>query len=150
MSRSRKPLMLGDKLRIIEEAEKRTGATKASIARDLNIPESSLKTILAKKDSILLNASKFGLKRKAAKDGKFAAMEAAVVEWLRQSRSSGIAVDGPILKEKAETVALRFNLDEFKASNGWMERFKKRHGIVFSRCCGESASVNPSTVNEWS
>ncbi|KAH7973189.1 hypothetical protein HPB52_022748 [Rhipicephalus sanguineus] len=47
MSRNRKPLTLGEKLRIIEEAEKRNGATKASIARDLNIPESSLKTILA-------------------------------------------------------------------------------------------------------
>ncbi|KAH7981679.1 hypothetical protein HPB52_000704 [Rhipicephalus sanguineus] len=93
MSRNRKPLMLGEKLRIIEEAEKRNGATKASIARDLNIPESSLKTILAKKDSILLNAAKFGLNRKAAKDGKYAAMEKALVEWLRQARSSGTAVD---------------------------------------------------------
>ncbi|KAH7934990.1 hypothetical protein HPB52_002566 [Rhipicephalus sanguineus] len=70
MSRNRKPLTLGEKLRIIEETEKRNGATKASIARDLNIPESSLKTILAKKDSILLNAAKFGLNRKATKDGK--------------------------------------------------------------------------------
>ncbi|KAH7950617.1 hypothetical protein HPB51_028349 [Rhipicephalus microplus] len=79
MSRNRKPLTLGEKLRVIEEAEKRTGSTKASIARDLNIPESSLKTILAKKDSILLNASKFGLNRKAAKDGKYAAMEKALL-----------------------------------------------------------------------
>ncbi|KAH8027067.1 hypothetical protein HPB51_002012 [Rhipicephalus microplus] len=94
MSRNRKPLTLGEKLRVIEEAEKRTGSTKASIARDLNIPESSLKTILAKKDSILLNASKFGLNRKAAKDGKYAAMEKALVEWLRQARSAAIAVDG--------------------------------------------------------
>ncbi|KAH7936404.1 hypothetical protein HPB52_023109 [Rhipicephalus sanguineus] len=99
------------------EAEKRNGATKASIARDLNIPESSLKTILTKKDSILLKAAKFGLNRKAAKDGKYAAMEKALVEWLCQARSSGIAVDGAILKEKAETVALRCSIDDFKASN---------------------------------
>ncbi|KAH7961742.1 hypothetical protein HPB52_011858 [Rhipicephalus sanguineus] len=70
------------------EAER---SKKDSIARDLNIPESSLKTILAKKDSILLNAAKFGLNRNAAKDGKYAAMEKALVEWLRQARSSGIA-----------------------------------------------------------
>ncbi|KAH7936110.1 hypothetical protein HPB52_018426 [Rhipicephalus sanguineus] len=82
MSRNRKPLTLGEKLRIIEEAEKRNGAIKASIARDLNIPESSLKTILAKKDSILLNAAKFGLNRKAAKDGKYAAMEKALLQPL--------------------------------------------------------------------
>ncbi|KAH8021209.1 hypothetical protein HPB51_013310 [Rhipicephalus microplus] len=85
MSRNLKPLTLGEKLRIIEEAEKRSGATKASIARDLNIPESSLKTILVK-DSNLLNAAKFSLNRKAAKDGKYAAMETALVEWLRQAR----------------------------------------------------------------
>ncbi|KAL1430368.1 hypothetical protein MTO96_015075 [Rhipicephalus appendiculatus] len=118
MSRNRKPLTLGEKLRIIEEAEKRKGATKASTARDLNIPVSSLKTILTKKDSILLNASKFGLDRKAAKDGKYAAMEKALVEWLRQARSSGIAMDGAILKEKAEIIALRCGIDDFKASNG--------------------------------
>ncbi|KAH7975829.1 hypothetical protein HPB52_005635 [Rhipicephalus sanguineus] len=143
MSRNRKPLTLGEKLGIIEEAEKRNGATKASIARDLNIPESSLKTILAKKDSILLNAAKFGLNRKAAKDGKYAAMEKALVEWLRQARSSGIAVDGAILKEKAETVALRCGIDDFKASNGWLDRFKKRSGVVYSRCCGESVQLQP-------
>ncbi|KAH6935144.1 hypothetical protein HPB50_003536 [Hyalomma asiaticum] len=88
MSRNRKPLTLGDKLRIIEQAEERKGATKASIARDLNIPESSLKTILAEKESILLNAAKFGLKRKAAKDGKCASMAKSLVEWLRQARNT--------------------------------------------------------------
>ncbi|KAH8022886.1 hypothetical protein HPB51_006244 [Rhipicephalus microplus] len=81
MSRNRKPLTLGEKLRIIEEAEKRSGATKAGIARDLNIPESSLKTILAK-NSIPLNAAKFGLNRKAAKDGKYAAIETALLQPL--------------------------------------------------------------------
>ncbi|KAH7976899.1 hypothetical protein HPB52_021476 [Rhipicephalus sanguineus] len=118
MSRNRKPLTLGEKLRIIEEAEKRNGATKASIARDLNIPVSSLKTILAKKDS------------------------------MRQMRQR-IAVDGAILKEKTETVALRCSTDDFKASNGWLDRFKKRSGVVYSRCCGESASVSSDTVEKW-
>ncbi|KAH8019978.1 hypothetical protein HPB51_023794 [Rhipicephalus microplus] len=143
MSQNRKPLTLGEKHRIIEEAEKRSGATKASIACDLNIPESSLKTILTKKDSILLNAAKFGLNRKAAKDGKHAAMETALVECLRQARSSGIVVYGAMLKEKAETVALRCGIDDFKASNGWLDRFKKRSGVVYSRCCGESSKLQP-------
>ncbi|KAH7981963.1 hypothetical protein HPB52_002261 [Rhipicephalus sanguineus] len=61
--------MLGKKLLIIEEAEKRDEATKARISHNLNIPESSVKMILVKKDSILLNVRKFGLYRKAAIDG---------------------------------------------------------------------------------
>ncbi|KAH8018540.1 hypothetical protein HPB51_008776 [Rhipicephalus microplus] len=94
MSRNRKPLTLGEKLRIIEEAEKRSN--KGQHCPRPEHSGSSLKRILAK-DSILLNAAKFGLNRKAAKDGKYAAMETALVEWLRQARSSGIAVDGAIL-----------------------------------------------------
>ena len=37
----------------------------------------------------------------------------------------------------------------FKASNGWLEKFKNRHGIVFRALCGESASVDSTTVEEW-
>ncbi|KAH7983127.1 hypothetical protein HPB52_009424 [Rhipicephalus sanguineus] len=74
---------LREKLHIFEEAEKRNGGTKASIARNLNIPESSLETIPAKKDSITLNAKKFGLNRKATKDCKYAAMEDALVGQLQ-------------------------------------------------------------------
>ncbi|KAK8772798.1 hypothetical protein V5799_012668 [Amblyomma americanum] len=75
MSRKWTALSLGDKLNIIKEAEKWHGATKASIARDLKIPESSLKTILANKVVILQNANKFGLKRKAAKEGQHEKLE---------------------------------------------------------------------------
>ena len=37
----------------------------------------------------------------------------------------------------------------FKASNGWLEKFKNRHAIVFRALCGESSSVDPVTVEEW-
>lgn len=37
----------------------------------------------------------------------------------------------------------------FKASNGWLEKFKNRHAIVFRALCGESASVDSTTVEEW-
>ena len=41
------------------------------------------------------------------------------------------------------------NRSTFKASNGWLEKFKNRHGIVFRALCGESASVDSTTVEEW-
>lgn len=70
MSRKRTVLSLGDKLNLIKEVEKQHGATKASVAWDLKIPESSLKMILANKAVIVQNANKFGLKHKAAKEGQ--------------------------------------------------------------------------------
>ncbi|GBN90981.1 Tigger transposable element-derived protein 4 [Araneus ventricosus] len=37
---------------------------------------------------------------------------------------------------------------EFKASNGWLENFKKKHNIFFRKLCGESASVDASSCEE--
>lgn len=42
---------------------------KASIALELNISESSIKKIRARKDNIFQKAGKFGFTRKVAKDG---------------------------------------------------------------------------------
>jgi len=38
---------------------------------------------------------------------------------------------------------------EFKASNGWLESFRKRHQIDFNELCGESSDVNSETIEEW-
>ena len=37
----------------------------------------------------------------------------------------------------------------FKASNGWLDKFKNRHCITFRSISGESAQVDPGTVEEW-
>ncbi|CAF4866330.1 unnamed protein product, partial [Rotaria socialis] len=54
-------------------------------------------------------------------------------------------------KEKARQVAeqLGYTSETFKASNGWLEKFRNRHAISFRTINGESASVDNSTVEEW-
>lgn len=79
-----------------------------------------------------------------AKEGAHEKLEKVLVKWLLQARSSAINIDGAILKEKADLVALRLGIDGFKASNGWLDRFKKRNNIVYSRSCGESSTVDVS------
>jgi len=37
----------------------------------------------------------------------------------------------------------------FKASDGWLASFKKRHQVAWNSVCGEAASVNQQTVEEW-
>ncbi|KAH7971263.1 hypothetical protein HPB49_020801 [Dermacentor silvarum] len=54
-----------------------------------------------------------------AKEGAHEKLEKVLVKWLLQARSSAINIDGAILKEKADLVALRLGIDGFKASNGW-------------------------------
>lgn len=39
--------------------------------------------------------------------------------------------------------------DKFKASNGWLDNFKKRHSIVFKTVQGEEGAVNVGELNNW-
>ena len=64
-------------------------------------------------------------------------------------RAKGIPVSGPFLQEKARKIAERLKVEYFKASNGWLEKFKLRHNINFKTISGESKSVDPEEVLDW-
>ena len=40
-------------------------------------------------------------------------------------------------------------IEGFKASNGWLDNFKERHGIVFKAMQGEAAAVDLESVDKW-
>ena len=71
------------------------------------------------------------------------------LRWFTIARSKNIPESGPMLQEKALAFAAEMGNLEFKASNGWLEAFRKRNGISFSCLSGESADVNDVTVAEW-
>ena len=47
-----------------------------------------------------------------------------------------------MIQERALKFASDLNVESFKASNGWLESFKKRHNIIFGTMCGERGDVN--------
>ena len=50
--------------------------------------------------------------------------------------------------EKADFFATQMGI-EFTANQGWLERFKKRNGIVFKNVCGEANQVSTSMTSDW-
>jgi len=38
---------------------------------------------------------------------------------------------------------------DFKASEGWLSKFKERHGITFKSIQGEAAAVDLESVDKW-
>ena len=68
------------------------------------------------------------------------------------NRLSGIYVNGPLLKEKAMSIKQSLNLPEldgFKASEGWLDKYKLSHGIKEKQISGESLDVSQTTVESW-
>ena len=58
-------------------------------------------------------------------------------------------VTGPLIRDKALHIASRLNIKGFTASNGWIDRFKKRHFFVYKSVCGESRSVDLEIAEDW-
>ena len=54
---------------------------------------------------------------------------------------------GPQLAEKARQIATCLGKHDFKGSNGWLEKWKKRYNIKQLRISGESGDVQGSTVD---
>jgi hypothetical protein len=58
-----------------------------------------------------------------------------------------IFVSSPILQTKALQVAANIGLNNFRASNGWLEAFCKRHCIQFCLLSGENIEMDEDVIN---
>ncbi|XP_025407157.1 tigger transposable element-derived protein 6-like, partial [Sipha flava] len=135
---------IGEKKKVLEAVK--SGRKKKDIAEEFGIPASTLSTIIKNSKEIDLN---FPIDRKRKRGPDFSDVEECVFKWFKQCRDANVSTGGPILKEKAENFAKSLSHEQFKASNGWLENFKKRHDISFRKVCGESAGVSDNVVNEW-
>ncbi|RWS02640.1 major centromere autoantigen B-like protein, partial [Dinothrombium tinctorium] len=61
----------------------------------------------------------------------------AVFEFFIKARSKNIPISGPMLQSKAREYSEIIG-EDFKASNVWLEKFRKRNQIVFNTLSGES------------
>ena len=60
-----------------------------------------------------------------------------------------LPISGPLIQEKALSLAKSLKKTDFKASNGWLNRFKTRHSISHAVISGESGSVDEDVVESW-
>ena len=63
--------------------------------------------------------------------------------------SKNVVPDGPTLMEQAKAIAQRLHIDGFKASNGWLKKWKTSHNLKFRTVSGESGEVSVSTTQSW-
>lgn len=142
-----KSLDNNEKAKIIEFVESGEIKCKKKVAAHFGIAPSTLSTILKNKDDIFRKKLEGVKKRK--KNSEFPSLDECVLKWFQQCRANKISISGSILQEKSLIFAKTLGIANFKSSNGWLEKFRKRHGISFRKICGEGASVPESSCDEW-
>lgn len=89
-------------------------------------------------------------KRRKWKASQHEKVEAVLVDWINQylDEPQPIALSVSIIQKKAREVGKKMN-NEFSASNGWLSRFLKKHGVIYRQFCGEVAKVNDDSSCKW-
>ena len=61
----------------------------------------------------------------------------------------GTPISGSLIMAKANSLAEKLNIRDFKVNRGWLYRFKIRRSLIYKTICGESASVTPEMTSKW-
>ena len=146
MASKRKTLSLKERVDLINSATSGKGCRE--LAKEFNIGKSQASDILKRKAEILEEfESNMDIDRKRKRHKSVHSdLNSVTWDWFLKCRSMNIPVSGPMLQEKALKFAKDMDKNDFKASNGWLESFRKRHNISFNASSSEAADVNTTAV----
>lgn len=113
---------------------------------NVSVSQVTISKTLKRSNEILSQPKTINQDAKRQKQTKFPLMETALNEWFQYYQES-IPMSGDLIKQKGEFFLKNLYPNEkFEFSNGWLEKFKKRHHIRSFRCFGESGSVDMVSV----
>ena len=123
LKRSLNETSMKNKYDALKELEK--GVPQKEVILRFGVQKSTLSTWKRKKTKIE-KVYHAGLGNKRMPLEKYKDLNKALMKWFLNCRSENIPLNGPLLKEKAIAFATELKIDKFQASDGWLEKWKKR------------------------
>ncbi|XP_066904092.1 tigger transposable element-derived protein 6-like [Halyomorpha halys] len=149
MTTKRTRLSLKEKVDVIIVREKEKLSVR-DLAKKFNVGKTCIAETLKNKNEILErfeNHGNINSKKDFRTEGGLA-IDKAMYDWLCRALSCNAPISGTLIRDKALEVARNLGNTKFKASAGWLDRFKARHGIKFKTLCREEPPVDWS-LNDW-
>lgn len=143
---------LKDKLEVLKRLD--NGESASKLAVEFGVGNSTITDWKKNRSKIeqfcISTTSKCTESRQTAKTTPLDKLDSALFVWFSQEREKGTPISGPLIKEKALKLNKLMNGDEsFVASTGWLDRFKKRHGIRQLAITGEQLSSDNAAAAEY-
>eukprot|EP00794_Sanderia_malayensis_P019313 gene19313-biopygen16194 len=124
---------------------------KKSVAEKYGVPRNTVSTWLASREKIVAAYESGGVnpKRQKMRKADNENLDKAVYAWFQNTRANNVPVSGVILKNKALEFATSLHLPDFRASDGWLDRWKARHNVTFRYVSGEEKSCTQEMTAPW-
>lgn len=157
--RKRVRLTLEDKRVIIQEIEQGSGTT-AILGKRYKVHETTVRHIVNGKEKIFsafANATE-GIsieERKSLRGSQRPQLEQTLFAWILQERQRNHIITQDLIKEKANIFHARMIelcgdvFGEFKASSGWLQKFRQRFGLKTLALTGEKVSADEISFEEF-
>lgn len=151
--RKRVVVSMETRLQVLKRIDR--GESVAKICRELNVGKSTVNDWRRDRSSIedfclKIESDKTLSTRCTKKKPHCDIVDEALWLWFLQERRRGTPISGPILKEKALAIHQKIeNRREFVASEGWIDRWKKRHGVHFASVSGEKLSADATGAADF-
>ena len=129
-------LSIPEKRKLAEDVE--NGMSHKEVAEKYGIQRNTVSSILKKKEDLM---------QEKKHKSKFDNLDDALFLWFWEKRHQGLTISGPLLLAKAQELASKTGQD--KPTMGFVDKFKKRHSIVFKKMFGESGAADPADAVEW-
>lgn len=144
-----KCLTLYEKSLVVEELK--AGQRVTYLSKKYGVAKSTICKIKEKQElisSAVRNTYLGPGKRQTLKSSEFPIMEKRLYTWFLDQRNKNVNVSGEMIKEKAKLLNSQINENdrEFSASEGWLQRFKKRFGIRFFKVPKMKRSSKPEPM----
>ena len=92
-----------------------------------SVLKNKAKIIESYESNLEKNASLLTRRQRKSPNGE---LNKLLYEWYQLALRKNVVPDGPTLMEQAKAIAQRLNIDGFKASNGWLQKWKASHNLV--------------------
>ena len=131
---------------------KSQGLTVNDLCEKFGFSQSTISTIIkqekAKKVTEEIESRQFGLAKNKMRKLDFPKIDEAMKKWFEKVLNTKNATDdGPAMRRQAEKFSTMLNLNDFKASDGWLTKYKHRHNIVLKGIYSEADLPNQSEGN---
>ena len=148
-ARKKRAIVASVKHEIIAKIER--GERQSSICRELSLSKTTVNSIWRNRKKLKqsLESAGFSIDCKRLRTSNHSDVDAALLVWFKQARSTNIPVSGPLLLEKATVLARTLGNKSFTATAGFIDRWKKRHCIIMKKVSGEAGSVVDEDTRPW-